>query len=89
MGLLLLPLISTREASDVIQPNVCKQLTEESWQPVKKLASKIETDRHKKSIESKLIHTEHEETYPEAPVNDDKVYTDLRNDREEVETSNQ
>ena len=54
-----------------------------------KLASKIETDRHKKSIESKLVHTEHEETYPEAPVNDDKVYTDLHNDREEIESSNQ
>ena len=79
----------TGEAADEIQPNDCEQLTEESWQPVKKLASNIETGTDKKSIESKLVHTEHEETYSEAPVNDDKVYTDLRNDRDEVETSNQ
>ena len=45
----------TRKVADEIQPNVCKQLTEESWQPVRKLASNIETGTLKGEVHCKTI----------------------------------
>ena len=79
----------TREAANEIRSDDHEYLVKESWQPIKELVSNIETDTCMISVKDELIHTEHEVTCPEALVNDDRVYTDLRDDRKEVETLEQ
>ena len=61
----------------------------ELWQPDRELVSNTKTDTDVICIKCELGHTKHEESCPEALIDDDKAYTDLRNDREEIETSNQ
>ena len=80
---------STKEAANEIQPDDHKYLIKDLWPPIKELASNIETGTQRRSIEGELVHTEHEETYPQTPVNNDKVYTDHRDDREEIDTLEQ
>ena len=55
---------------------------EESWQPIRDLVSDIKTDTDMISIKDELAQAEHE-------VNDDEVYTDLRDDKKEVATVDQ
>ena len=72
----------TRETADEVQPDDHKDLVEESWQPIRELVRDIKTDTDMICIKDELAQAEHE-------VNDDEVYTDLRDDKKEVATVDQ
>ena len=65
-----------------IQLNNHKNFEEESWQPIRDLVSDIKTDTNMICIKDELTQAEHE-------VNNDEVYTDLRDDKKEVATVDQ
>ena len=53
------------------------------------MVENTETDTNMKAINDELIHAEHEETSLEADVNNDKVYAEHHDGREEFESMDQ
>ena len=64
-------------------------LVKELWQSFEKLIENTETDTNMKAINDELVHAEREETSLEAEVNNDKVYAEHHDGKEEFESVGQ